>query len=481
MRRVWQDLRPAGFGAKLTEPFVAVPLLVLIALALRVPNLGESLWNDEVIYSTHYQIHSWYGLWRFLMENPPAPLYPILTFVWVAVVGDHELLVRLPSLVFGLGSIVLTYHIARGAGSNSLAFLAGLVLCLSPAHVWYSQEATPYAMAMCLLLAAVYTWSRLKTTPFDASRYAMYLVLLLASVFTHYFVIVFLGPLSLAVPKQLRMRLFLAHAVVALCFVAALGIKYLGGSLASPGGFLRPFTIFEWWMLFFNWFLHGNSLWTISPYRATTDYLLGHPLLLAMQVLCALVLVRGLWPSREKQGGLLEQSELALLLCALPMALLLPTAAGYHQLYIERYVIVALPFFAVALARGVARFSTAWVRNVLVCALVAIGVGSYAMLLVKGTRWTVYKQNPDFRSAARAVRTARLEGAWPSRRYLWNSRTTWTKRGPAHLESAAPSARLTSRTCLPRHRYEQSSWRTCKRGQTSARFSGGSRRITVCT
>ncbi|MEQ1898826.1 MAG: glycosyltransferase family 39 protein [Vicinamibacterales bacterium] len=383
---------------------MAVALLVLIALALRMPNLGESLWYDEVINSTHYQIRSWHGLWRFILEKNPAPLYPLLTFVWVAVVGDHELLVRLPSLVFGLGSIVLTYHIARSVGSNSLAFLAGLFLCLSPAHVWFSQEATAYAMAMCLLLAAVYTWSRLKTTPFDARWYATYLVLLLASVFTHYFVIVFLGPLSLAVPTRLRWRLFLAHAVVALCFVVAMGIKYLGGNSEHPGSFLRPFTIFEWWMLFFNWFLHGNSLWTFSPYRATTNDLLGHPLLLLTQILCALVLARGLWPSHEKRGGLLEQSALALLLCALPMALLLLTAAGYHKLYIERYVIVALPFFAIALARGVARFSTARVRTLLACTLIAIGVGSYAMLLVKSTRWTVYKQNPDFRSAARVVR-----------------------------------------------------------------------------
>ena len=120
-----------------------------------------------------------------------------------------------------------------------------------------------------------------------------------------------------------------------------------------------------------------------------------------------MVLVRGLWPSRETRGGLLAEYELALLLCALPAALLVATIAGYRNLYIERYVIVALPFFAIALARGVTRFSRVWLRNAVACALVAVGVASYAMLLDKSTVRTVYRQNPDFRSAAQYVRAQR--------------------------------------------------------------------------
>lgn len=155
--------RQSCFISRLNEPSLAVPLLVLIALALRLPHLGESLWLDEVIYSTHYRSSSVQGLWQFLTQNDPAPLYPILTFAWVSVVGDHEVLVRLPSLVFGLGSIVLAYHIARRVGGGYTAFLAGLFLCLSPAHVWYSREATPYAMTMFLLLENVLATERIRT------------------------------------------------------------------------------------------------------------------------------------------------------------------------------------------------------------------------------------------------------------------------------------------------------------------------------
>ena len=69
-------------------------------------------------------------------------------FFWVHMFGEHELSVRMPPLVFGLSSIVLTYWIAATYGSRRMALLAAVLLCFSPVHVWYSQEATPYAMTL---------------------------------------------------------------------------------------------------------------------------------------------------------------------------------------------------------------------------------------------------------------------------------------------------------------------------------------------
>ena len=378
---------------------VALSLGVL-GTVLRLPNLGESFWLDEVLYSTSYWVSSLYNLWHLFLNDTSAPLYRVLLFFWIKIFGENELSVRIPSLLFGISSIVLTYWIARAYCSPSVAFLAALLLCFSPAHVWYSQEAAPYAMTLFFCLATVLAWLRLREMPSHRAWYAVYLSMFLAAVFTHYYAAVFLLPLTLlsvAVERPLRRRIMVAQAVVVSSLALALGIKYLAGHVKTGQEFLRPFTLFEWWMLFFNWFLQGNSLWTVSPYRANMEYLMSEPLLLVCQVFFLVIFLRGLLPHREQKNWT-QTWELCLFISSLPLVMLLLTQAGYRHLYVERYLLLVLPFFLILLARGAASFSNA--RAVIVCSLAAgvIGAASYGAFLYKSDRWTVYKQNPDWRS-----------------------------------------------------------------------------------
>jgi uncharacterized membrane protein len=385
----------------MARPGLAVALLVVMAAALRLPHLGESLWYDEVVYSTRYAASSLDSLWRFFLTDPSAPLYRVLLFFWVEVFGDSELSVRAPSLLFGIASIGLTYGIARRFGSWWVAFLAASFLCFAPAHVWYSQEATPYAMTLFFLLATVLAWLRVRADPTRPAWYAVYCVALLAAVFTHYFAALCLLPLtlmSLRLERSPRRRILAAHAVIVLALAVAMGLKHQLGQIATGQAFLRPFTPFEWWMLFFNWFLQGNSLWTVSPYRANVSYLLGEPLFLATQAFFCLLFLRGLFSYRAQPRGIWE---LLVLTCAVPLVMLLLTQRGYGQLYIERYLLVLLPFVAIVLARGAASFAN--VKAVIACsaAMGVIGAASYGAWLQKSETWTVYKQNPDWRAAAR--------------------------------------------------------------------------------
>src|SRR5262249_53788433 len=214
---------------------------------------------------------------------------------------------------------------------------------------------------------------------------------------------VFLLPLTLlsvAAEGTLRRRLMVAHGVVVSCLALALGTKYLVGQFETGVGFLRPFTFFEWWMLFFNWFVHGNSLWTVNPYRANTKYLLSEPLLLVCQLFFVIIFIRGLLPDRVRKSWT-QTWELLLFVSTLPLCMLVLTEAGYRHLYIERYLLVVLPFFLIVVARGATGLSN--VRAVMACSigLVVIGAASYGAFVYKSDTWTVYKQNPDWRSASR--------------------------------------------------------------------------------
>src|SRR5215468_11506604 len=64
---------------------------------------------------------------------------------------------------------------------------------------------------------------------------------------------------------------------------------------------------------------------------------------------------------------------------------------GYQKIYIERYLLIGLPFFAIVLARGVTAFAHRYVTGIAIAAVVMLGVTSYAMFLSKSDEWTVYK------------------------------------------------------------------------------------------
>lgn len=337
------------------------------------------------------------------MRLPGPPLYPVLAYLWSGVLGDHELIVRLPSLIFGLGSIVLTYLIAGRFGRGGMPFLAALFLCLSPTHIWYSQEATPYAMSMFFLLAAVFVWPRVTAPAASWKDFALYLTMVVTASFTHFYAAVCLVPftvLGLMTAREIRHRILLINGLAVLALAVWLAIRYAHrGDLPTPPGFVRAFTAFEWWMLFFQWFLDGNSLWSIAPDRMTPDYLLAEPWLLAIQIGFAILVIRALRPAPEESG--LVPAELVLHLCTLPLAVYLLTLVFRQQLYIERYLIICLPIFAIAIARGATRFSSATVRTAMVCTVIAVSVASTAAFLQKDGQWTVFRPNPDWQSAAR--------------------------------------------------------------------------------
>ena len=381
---------------------IAGPLLLALATLLRLPGLGESLWYDEVLYATRFPADNLVQLARVLVKDDAAPVYRILMHFWAGWCGNDERLLRFPSLLCGLATLWLTLRIGSAFGNPRAGFLAAVFLGFSPVHVWYSQEAVGYTLGMALLLSAVLIGLGLRDGTRAGGWFLLYGAAVLGAVFTHYFAAVFLLPLSLlawpAAPR-VRLRLLALHCLIGGLTVAVLLLKWKLGGFAFGHDFLRAFTLFRWWMLFFDWFLQGNSIWTSPPYRTPPRYLLDTPALLACQLMFLFLLVRGLCPAaRDARPG--AARELATFLLVGPLVLFLLTLAGRDQMYIERYLLPALPFFALALARGALAVSNLPLRQAAVAAIVLIAAVSHVQFRAKGEEWTVYKQNPDFRAVA---------------------------------------------------------------------------------
>lgn len=163
-------------------------LLFGVALLPRLYRLADqSLWLDEG--STWQTIQqSWSTLLADLFSPVSAyPLYHLFLKLWVALFGDSEWALRLPSALVGAGAVVALYFAAlelqaarRQGGSESpastrplFAFLsfplvASLLLLTSPFAIWYAQEAKVYSLL--LLFATLLIWSFLRALRLNTWR-----------------------------------------------------------------------------------------------------------------------------------------------------------------------------------------------------------------------------------------------------------------------------------------------------------------------
>lgn len=92
---------------------------------------------------------------------------------------------RLISFLAGTATVPVVNLLARRLMSPASAFVAGLVLALSPIHIWYSQEGRPHALAVLLVSVS---YLALVGYVQDGGRWRLgvYGASLLAGLFTEY-------------------------------------------------------------------------------------------------------------------------------------------------------------------------------------------------------------------------------------------------------------------------------------------------------
>ncbi len=122
-------------------------LILIFAFVLRFINLNQSLWLDEainIVYAGKLSIMPY--LFEYLMGDFHPPLHFAILWVWTHIFGFSEIASRFPSLIFGIGTIFITFLIGRKYSKN-VGLMAALLLSLAPLHIYYSQEARPYSLA----------------------------------------------------------------------------------------------------------------------------------------------------------------------------------------------------------------------------------------------------------------------------------------------------------------------------------------------
>jgi len=126
--------------------------LVLLSLVLRIHHIDfESLFMDE-LYQVSFYSQGFTDIIRLAASQQQPPLdYWIGHFF--SKVWDSDFGVRLPAALFGVGTVLLLYQILYRFTHPIIAgFVSGLVAVL-PFHLYFSQHARPYAIAIFFVTA----------------------------------------------------------------------------------------------------------------------------------------------------------------------------------------------------------------------------------------------------------------------------------------------------------------------------------------
>lgn len=153
-------------------------LIVTIASLLRLLLLGSlppALTWDEVSWGYNAFSLLTTGADEFGVKFPitflesfgdyKPPLYAYLDIIPIALFGLTEFAVRLPSAVFGIITVILTYFLSieifySSKQRNKIALLSSLVLAISPWHILLSRAAFEANVATAFITAGVYLFLR---------------------------------------------------------------------------------------------------------------------------------------------------------------------------------------------------------------------------------------------------------------------------------------------------------------------------------
>jgi len=135
-------------------------IILLLGLVLRLINLNQSLWLDEAVQAVTSQ-GSLTGIFAELVGDFHPPLYHLLMWVWIHLFGSSEVVLRLPSVLFGIGTVLVVYKIGKLGKSGKLGLLGALFMATAPYHIYYSQEARMYALVTFFASLSMYWFIRL--------------------------------------------------------------------------------------------------------------------------------------------------------------------------------------------------------------------------------------------------------------------------------------------------------------------------------
>lgn len=398
-------------------------IVILLGMALRFPGTERGFFNwDEAQFLFSVQpgvlairealdIQDWP---RPFLERPPfdtekvpywafsaKPGYDLIATLYGVVMGLTPESIGLLSLLFGVGTILVVYAIARSVFDVRVALASALVLCVSSYHVYYSGSQSSVVMPAFFLTLGVYLYLDTLTRP-SFGRLALSGAALAYAYGAHYNILLYV--LVVFAFYGLRLR-YDRHAG------AGLGLVVLGGS------FLAVVGLFELFYRIMIPFAYNHVPTVRGAYLAQLRYHMGvlkwvlpsgierFPRMLLDSegpLVCGLAVVG--WAGTVVRNWWDWKKGLLLLLVGAHFAS--ATFGGMFTAVFPRMTVAILPFLAIWAGVGLVQVLDAFRRRSAIPASVTVfSVGLLLVVLVGVPRaWAVGHLQSGFKEQARYVR-----------------------------------------------------------------------------
>jgi len=160
-----------------------------LSLALRLYRLGfNDLWYDEALTA---QIAA--GDSSIASDFQP-PLYTIIISILLPVFKNSEFLFRFPAMFFGVLSILGIYKLTSILFNKHVGLISAVLLCFSPMHLWYSQEARANTLATFFAIYSIYFFMLLVKKKGRLSLWVFFTLSTVLGLYSSYFIMFLLIP-----------------------------------------------------------------------------------------------------------------------------------------------------------------------------------------------------------------------------------------------------------------------------------------------
>lgn len=220
MSAVAAEAPPAATGERRLPQWWPLAALIVLAAALRLATLTEqSFWYDEAFTPVHV-LHAGLGATLKSLvhsENTP-PLWYLLAWVDVRLLGDGALALRLPSALAGIATVPVVWAICSELSGRRAALIGAALVAVNPLFVWYSQEARAYGLFVFFAALSVLCFVRLLHDP-TRGRAAAFALSGALALLTHYFAVFLLVPMALWLLRERAARKLSLPAIGVLALV----------------------------------------------------------------------------------------------------------------------------------------------------------------------------------------------------------------------------------------------------------------------
>jgi len=306
------------------------------------------------------------GMLNLIAQDVHVPFYHTLLHFWQILFGQDIFVARMMSLVFFIGTILMTYVLATYAlGRRSVGLFAALLVTISPFMNWYGSEARMYTMLAFMTVLHVYFFVKILRAG-GTNNWILWTLTAIMGLYTHYFFVFVL------------LSEFIAMLILRKKFAGQHPIRSIVIYGAIAGASLLP-----WLLYVYGLGLASNTQPALGVPSAGDLFDTYTQFIFGFQVPAINTLIVSLWPVlvllaffalQRTRKKIPSEVMLFVLLATIPVLSAFIISVTIRPFYLSRYLIVALPALFIFIAWILTRYRRWIARTVSIILVLFIGV-----------------------------------------------------------------------------------------------------------